>query len=75
MLWLSKMLTSLEKQQVLDQAAELGDNYHLDKCGPTGNIRPATRALFHSALACSCGDFLLCHSSSIVPETPTPLLG
>jgi hypothetical protein len=35
MLLLSKTLTALEKQQVLDQAAKAGDDYHLDKCGPT----------------------------------------
>jgi hypothetical protein len=33
---LSQVLTSLEKQQVLDQAVTDGDNYHLDKSGPTG---------------------------------------
>jgi hypothetical protein len=33
---LSQTLTFLEKQQVLDQAATAGDDYHLDKCGPTG---------------------------------------
>jgi hypothetical protein len=33
---LSQTLTALEKQQVLDQAVKAGDNYHLDKCGPTG---------------------------------------
>jgi hypothetical protein len=32
---LSQTLTSLEKQQVLDQAVTAGDNYHLDKSGPT----------------------------------------
>jgi hypothetical protein len=36
MLLLSQTLTSLEKQQVLDQAVKAGDNYHLDKSGPTG---------------------------------------
>jgi hypothetical protein len=36
MLLLSQTLTSLEKQQVLDQAVTPGDNYHLDKSGPTG---------------------------------------
>jgi hypothetical protein len=36
MLLLSKTLTSLEKQQVLDQAAKARDDYHLDKCDPTG---------------------------------------
>jgi hypothetical protein len=36
MLLLSQTLTSLEKQRILDQAAAAGDNYHLDKCGPTG---------------------------------------
>jgi hypothetical protein len=36
MLLLSQTLTVLEKQQVLDQAAKTGDDYHLDKCGPTG---------------------------------------
>jgi hypothetical protein len=36
MLLLSQTLTSLEKQRVLDQAVTDGDNYHLDKCGPTG---------------------------------------
>jgi hypothetical protein len=36
MLLLSQTLTSLEKQQVLDQAVTAGDNYHLDKSGPTG---------------------------------------
>jgi hypothetical protein len=35
MLLLSQNLSSLEKQQVLDQAAAAGDDYHLDKCGPT----------------------------------------
>jgi hypothetical protein len=33
---LSRTLTSLEKQRVLDQAITAGDNYHLDKCGPIG---------------------------------------
>jgi hypothetical protein len=33
---LSQTLTSLEKQQVLDQAATAGDDYHLDKCGLVG---------------------------------------
>jgi hypothetical protein len=36
MLLLSQTLTALEKQQVLDQAARARDDYHLDKCGPTG---------------------------------------
>jgi hypothetical protein len=36
MILLSQTLTSLEKQQVLDQAAAAGNNYHLDKCGPVG---------------------------------------
>jgi hypothetical protein len=36
MLLLSQILTSLEKQQVLDQAVKAGDNYHLDKCGLAG---------------------------------------
>jgi hypothetical protein len=36
MLLLSQTLTSLEKQQVLDQAAKTGDDYHLDKSDPTG---------------------------------------
>jgi hypothetical protein len=36
MLLLSQTLTSLEKQGVLDQAVTAGDNYHLDKSGPTG---------------------------------------
>jgi hypothetical protein len=36
MLLLSQTLTSLEKQQVLDHAAKARDDYHLDKCGPTG---------------------------------------
>jgi hypothetical protein len=36
MLLLSQTLTSLEKQQELDQAAAVGDDYHLDKCDPTG---------------------------------------
>jgi hypothetical protein len=36
MILLSQTLTSLEKQWVLDQAAAAGDDYHLDKCGPTG---------------------------------------
>jgi hypothetical protein len=35
MLLLSQTLTSLEKQRVLDQAVTAGDNYHLDKSGPT----------------------------------------
>jgi hypothetical protein len=35
MLLLSQTLTSLEKQQVLDQAVTAGDNYHLDKSSPT----------------------------------------
>jgi hypothetical protein len=35
MLLLSQTLTSLEKQQVLDQAAAAGDDYHLEKFGPT----------------------------------------
>jgi hypothetical protein len=38
---LSQILTSLEKQQVLDQAAAAGDDYHLDTCGPTA--LPQTR--------------------------------
>jgi hypothetical protein len=36
MLLISQILTALEKQQILDQAAKVRDNYHLDKCGPTG---------------------------------------
>jgi hypothetical protein len=36
MLLLSQTLTSLEKQQVLDQAVGPGENYHLAKCGPIG---------------------------------------
>jgi hypothetical protein len=36
MLLLSQTLTSLEKQWVLYQAITAGDNYHLDKSGPTG---------------------------------------
>jgi hypothetical protein len=36
MLLLSRTLTSLEKQKVLDQAAKDRDDYHLDKCGSTG---------------------------------------
>jgi hypothetical protein len=36
MLFLSQTLTSLEKQQVLDQAVTAGENYPLDKNGPTG---------------------------------------
>jgi hypothetical protein len=36
MLLLSQTLTALEKQQVVDQAAKAGDNYHLDKCDPAG---------------------------------------
>jgi hypothetical protein len=36
MLLLSQTLIVLEKQRVLDQAVKDGDNYHLDKCGPTG---------------------------------------
>jgi hypothetical protein len=36
MLLLSQTLISLEKQWVLDQATAAGDDYHLDKCGPTG---------------------------------------
>jgi hypothetical protein len=36
MLLLSQTLTAQEKQQVLDQAVTAGDNYHLDKSGPTG---------------------------------------
>jgi hypothetical protein len=39
MLLLSQTLTSLEKQQVLDQAVTAADNYHLDKNGPTGLIQ------------------------------------
>jgi hypothetical protein len=35
-LLLSQTLTSLEKQQVLDQAVAAGDSYHLDKSSPTG---------------------------------------
>jgi hypothetical protein len=35
MLLLSQALTSLEKQQVLDQTVTARDNYHLDKCEPT----------------------------------------
>jgi hypothetical protein len=35
-LLLSQTLTALEKQWILDQAAKVGDDYHLDKCGPTG---------------------------------------
>jgi hypothetical protein len=38
MLLLSQTLTSLEKQQVLDQAFTAGDNYHLDKSGPTTDL-------------------------------------
>jgi hypothetical protein len=33
---LSQTLTFLEKQQVLDQAATAGDDYHLGKCDSTG---------------------------------------
>jgi hypothetical protein len=36
MLLLSQTLTTLEKQWVLDQVVMAGDNYHLDKSGPTG---------------------------------------
>jgi hypothetical protein len=36
MLLLSQTLTALETQRVLGQAVKAGDNYHLDKCGPTG---------------------------------------
>jgi hypothetical protein len=36
MLLLSQTLTALEKQWILDQAVKTGNNYHLDKCGPTG---------------------------------------
>jgi hypothetical protein len=36
MLLLSQTLTSLEKQQVLDQAVTAADNYHLDRSRPTG---------------------------------------
>jgi hypothetical protein len=36
MILLSQILTALEKQQVLDQAAKARDNYYLHKCGPTG---------------------------------------
>jgi hypothetical protein len=36
MVLLSQTLIALEKQQVLDQAVKAGDNYHLDKCDPTG---------------------------------------
>jgi hypothetical protein len=36
MLLLSQTPTSLEKQQVVGQAVKAGDNYHLDKCDPTG---------------------------------------
>jgi hypothetical protein len=36
MLLLSQTLTAVEKQQVLDQAVKTGDDYHLDKYGPTG---------------------------------------
>jgi hypothetical protein len=36
MLLLSQTLTSLEKQQVLDQAVTAGDNYYFDKSGLTG---------------------------------------
>jgi hypothetical protein len=39
MLLLSQTLTSLEKQQVLHQAVTAGDNYYLDKSGPTGLSR------------------------------------
>jgi hypothetical protein len=35
MLLLFQILTALEKQWVLDQAVKAGDNYHLDKSGPT----------------------------------------
>jgi hypothetical protein len=35
MLLLSQTLTALEKQWILAQAAKVGDDYHLDKCGPT----------------------------------------
>jgi hypothetical protein len=36
MLLLSQTLTALEKQRVLYQEVKTGDDYHLDKCGPTG---------------------------------------
>jgi hypothetical protein len=36
LLILSQTLTSLEKQQVGEQAAKAGDDYHLDKTGLTG---------------------------------------
>jgi hypothetical protein len=36
MLLLSQTHISLEKQWVLEQAVTAGDNYHLDKSGPTG---------------------------------------
>jgi hypothetical protein len=36
MILLSQTLTTLEKQEVLDQAVAAGDDYHLDKCGPIG---------------------------------------
>jgi hypothetical protein len=36
MLLLSQTLTSLEKQRILDQAAAVGDDYHLHKWSPTG---------------------------------------
>jgi hypothetical protein len=37
-LLLSQTFTSLEKQQVLDQAVTAGDNYHFDKSGPTAAL-------------------------------------
>jgi hypothetical protein len=33
---LSDIFTSLEKQQVLDQAVASADDYHLGKCDPVG---------------------------------------
>jgi hypothetical protein len=43
MLLLSQTLTSLKKQQVLDQAVTAGDNYHLDKSSPTPYYSPHRR--------------------------------
>jgi hypothetical protein len=40
MIRFSQSLASLEKQQVLDQAAATGDDYHLDKCGPMAYLSP-----------------------------------
>jgi hypothetical protein len=53
----------------LSQTQVLQEKYCLE------HIRPAFRALFHSAFSLLLGRFHFCHSFLIVPETLTPLLG